>query len=632
MAALAVTATTAVSSQSRSAFVLGTVVDAATNRPIPGAIVTIARQTTDVTADPSPQPAGSARGASRLQADAQGRFVFRGLAPGTFVFTASASGYLAGGYGQRRPGAATQPFTVGENTRAGDVTIRLWPEASIAGRVVDENGDPIVGVWVHIAHRETAGGRPRLTAPRSTSAYTSQTDDRGAYHFRNLSPGTYVVSVPSRLTTMPIAMANADKGTLTALAAGGSSALSMGMSAMSPGVRLGDFVVQTSNQGQAGASNALIGRLPFSPLPDGRFIGYPTTFHPSQASGSMAIPIAVKAGESRTDVDVQLRPVEMQRLTGSVVGPNGPEAHLAVHLFASDVAGGALERTHAVAIAPTDARGSFTFPAVPPGDYVAKAWRLPPALGIGTDPLPAEPTLWGETPIVIGTTAPPSLSINLQPGVTLNGRFEFEGTAKPPRPPQLQPTLAGAFEPPWPSAYTRLLAARVNEKFEFTTQGVPPGRYFADFASGRFAPQGWYLESATLDGKDLFTTPLMLGAQNLSSIVLRYSDRRSMLSGVVTDASGKPDSSAMVIVLPADHHAWMQNGMPAGAVQTAPVTQSGEYSVASVRPGEHLVAAIPAEQFDTWREPAVVERVTSRASTVNVARGENRRVDLKVIK
>src|SRR5438105_999896 len=83
-------ASPAVQNTKPTSLVVGQVVDAGTNRPIPGAVVSI-------------------NAGHRILADDQGRFLFRDLAKGSYLFTASAPGYLDGGYGRRRPNSATQP-------------------------------------------------------------------------------------------------------------------------------------------------------------------------------------------------------------------------------------------------------------------------------------------------------------------------------------------------------------------------------------------------------------------------------------------------------------------------------------------------------------------------------------------
>ena len=159
------------SSRKPAGLVVGQVVDAATSRPVAAAIVTIAPA---VTGADRPAPASPVSSPNRrVVADDQGRFLFRDLAMGTYLFSAAAPGYLNGGYGQRQPGGTTQPFALAEDERAGDVTVRLWKAATVGGTVSDDAGGPVVGVWVSIARREFAGGRLQLSVPESSWAYNA---------------------------------------------------------------------------------------------------------------------------------------------------------------------------------------------------------------------------------------------------------------------------------------------------------------------------------------------------------------------------------------------------------------------------------------------------------------------------
>jgi len=611
-----------------AAFVMGRVLEAATNRPIAGAIVTITAVAIDGGHDAATPSSSSPPRSRRVLTDDQGRFLFRDLSKGTFLFSATAWGFLEGGFGQARPESTTQPFALADNERVGDLEIRLWKQATLSGRVLDETGDPVVDVSVLLSHRERIGGRIQITSPQYSSTYGARTDDRGIFRFGGLKQGDYLVSVPTRTTAVPASLVTAEKVTLDAMRASGSLALSMGMSAMSPAVRVGDYVVQTSGQGHMGWSNALAGRLPFSTRADGGIASYPTTFYPSALSPLEAVPISLKPGDDRTDVDLQLRPVVMQRLSGTVIGPEGPEPHMAVHLIPAYAVGQHVERTHEAAVTATDARGTFTFPAVPPGEYVARAWRLPPNLVIGSGPLPPDTTLWGEAPITVGETSPERLTLRLQPGLTLSGRIEFNGSATPPRPTALQPMLARGFEPAWPLAYGSLPSSRVSDTWQFTTQGVPSGKYFASLPN-QFSISGWHFESAMLDGKDLVISPITLDAQHVSGIVIRFSDRRTVLSGTVTDGAGKPDANALVLVFPADYRLWIENGMPAAGARAVAASQAGGYTIDGVRPGEYLATAVSAELFDKWRDRPTIERLASGATPVTLERGDVKRLDLR---
>ena len=113
--------------KSGSGVIFGQVTDAESNRPVTGAIVTINL--------PGAQPL-------RVMADAQGRFGFRDLPAGLFNVTATRPGWVDGAYGRTRPGGPTLPLVLPDGERVSGVVVPLWRYASIAGRVVDESGDP----------------------------------------------------------------------------------------------------------------------------------------------------------------------------------------------------------------------------------------------------------------------------------------------------------------------------------------------------------------------------------------------------------------------------------------------------------------------------------------------------------
>jgi hypothetical protein len=249
-------------------------------------------------------------------------------------------------------------------------------------------------------------------------------------------------------------------------------------------------------------------------------------------------------------------------------------------------------------------------------------------LVIGSDPMPPDSTRWGETPVSVGDGPVSGVTVNLRPGVTLGGRIEFDGSAPEPRPQQMQTVLSVAVEPAWPLALGARFGTRVAADGGFITQGVPPGKHFLNLPN-QFSTPGWFFESATLDGKDLMTSPLTIEAQSISGIVIRFSDRRTDLSGNIQDTSGKPDTNATVLIFPADYRAWIQNGMSALAARTVPASQAGTYSATGLRPGEYLVAAASEEFLADWQQAAKIEALAPFAERVTLTRGEVKRQDLR---
>jgi hypothetical protein len=394
-------------------------------------------------------------------------------------------------------------------------------------------------------------------------------------------------------------------------------------------VRIGDALLQTSYEGLYGGSNILAAILPTTLRADGRAVGYATTFHPSATTMAGATTIAVRSGEDRSGVDIQLRPVALTRVSGTVSGPAGPEANLTVYLMPTYAASDVMERTHTTAVTTTAPDGKFSFVGVPSGPYVLKAWRNPQISVIARDALPPDATLWRELPITVGDSSIANLAITLQPGTTLSGRVRFEGTSTPPMPVNLQTAISVAFEPLWPLAFAARLAARVNATYEFTTAGLPPGPAYANLPNNfTWGFRGWYFESATHAGKDLTITPLVLEAQPIADIVITFSDRRSDVSGTVRDANGRPDATASVVVFPADYRTWIKGGLSPLATRVEPVTQGGAFTV-PMRPGEYLVAAVADAMTANWPNAQSVESLAATATRVTIARGESRQLELR---
>ena len=112
--------------------------------------------------------------------DAEGRFQFIGLPPGTYRLSASHTGFLD------RP--TRRPIPLGPNNQVTDAEIRLPPQSVIAGHILDEDGEPVdrarVGVFKQI-YRDGSKQWDRLN--------TVETNDTGEYRFPNLTPGRYLL-------------------------------------------------------------------------------------------------------------------------------------------------------------------------------------------------------------------------------------------------------------------------------------------------------------------------------------------------------------------------------------------------------------------------------------------------------
>src|SRR5687767_9531350 len=238
--------------------IIGQVVDAATGDPVAEAIV---RLTMPKYLEHPTTPKG------RVIADSEGRFFFTDLPPGEYFLQAAKDGYAPGTYGQRRAWGQSQLVSLGQGERPTDITLRVWKYGVIAGTVVDEAGEPVVGVAVRALMKDVVAGRTRYgnmeVIPELVP--TATTDDRGIFRLSQLKPGTYVVLVPSTQTTVPAAFLEGPDPTLRSdlFFAGVSEVSLLGQPRTQ---QVGDFALLTLNR-------VLI---PPPPSPAGRMAVYPT--------------------------------------------------------------------------------------------------------------------------------------------------------------------------------------------------------------------------------------------------------------------------------------------------------------------------------------------------------------------
>jgi hypothetical protein len=122
--------------------------------------------------------------------DAEGRFELRDLPAGRWELTASKGGYVTMRYGQRRPFEAGRPLELVDGQIVQQVNFALPRGAVIAGRVLDEFGDPVAGARVQALRYQLSQGTRRLTP----TGMVAQTDDTGAFRLYGLMPGEYYVS------------------------------------------------------------------------------------------------------------------------------------------------------------------------------------------------------------------------------------------------------------------------------------------------------------------------------------------------------------------------------------------------------------------------------------------------------
>src|SRR5262245_14855062 len=121
--------------------------------------------------------------------DADGRYEFTELTARQYTLTAQRSGYLTLRFGQRRPNEQGRVLDVGNGQMIENINFALPRMGVISGRVTDEFGEPIAGVWVAPLRLMWFQNRRQL----ASESRLATTDEDGEYRLIGLNPGSYVV-------------------------------------------------------------------------------------------------------------------------------------------------------------------------------------------------------------------------------------------------------------------------------------------------------------------------------------------------------------------------------------------------------------------------------------------------------
>jgi len=255
--------------------------------------------------------------------DSEGRFELKLVEAGRYEFFASHLGFLEQHYQAKGPeegeGAV---LSLASGQEVNDAMFRLIRASVITGRVVDDNGEPMMGVSVSVLHKPTEEERedegPRGKKLEMISVSTVPTDDRGQYRIFGLKPGEYFVK----------AVETTD---------------------------LQSFYGQLPEGSDAIVLRELGGQ--FAPV-----------YVPGVLQMDQAQPVVLSAGEE-AQADLAMRRIKLVEVAGRVIGPDGsPALRSYVQLSQAGISDWSGELG-----AETDSKGEFSIKGVPPGTYYISA-------------------------------------------------------------------------------------------------------------------------------------------------------------------------------------------------------------------------------------------------------------------
>jgi len=521
--------------------------------------------------------------------DETGTFSFANLPDGRYAVGASKQGYVTMNAGAKRPLRPGTPIALTAGQRRTGVTLRLPPGAVLSGVVRNRAGEPVPDARVMVLHRALGfdTGEPTLESVVGLGGWPGQaTDDRGTYRIFGLPADDYFVVVSTGI--------------------GGSRGEELSREITAAEVDWATRLLQPS--------------LALTPAPaPGRAVDYAPVFYPGVPTSAAATMVTVKAGEERSGVDILFERTPMARITGAVVSPTGDlPGTLQVNVVAHDTIPGIPFSGFGNARVEPD--GRFATGGVPPGTYTLAVRVSAGAAGRGAPP-PSAAALFGMAVVTVNG-ADVDTTITLDSGVKVEGRLIFDGTTvKPPADlTKIRVTLSAARSQ-IPTIGVSPVNVDVTGAFVFS--GVTPGRYRLT-ASGA---GGWFVRSATLDGRDSLDEPVDVGRVDVRGAEIRLTDVQSEISGDLLDAAGLPAPQYFIIVFSVDRAHW---GPQSRRIQSVRPANDGKFKVLNLPAGEYYIVAVTDVEQGQWYDPAFLAELVGASAKITLGDGEKTTQSLRI--
>lgn len=502
--------------------------------------------------------------------DENGMFEFPELPAGRYSVSASKAGYITVNFGQRRPLRAGRPIEVRDGQRVRDIDFRLPRGSVITGRVLDQDGEPLVRASIRALRYRFVQGERRIEPGGG-----AETDDRGQFRIYGLPPGTYFVSA----TAQP-----ADAGAAARMAA------------------------------MSTATGTLVVNLaPDSPHTPGS-LTYAPTYYPGVAALSDAAAVTAPIGEEVAGIDFSLQLVTAARVTGIVAGASGVAPNTTV-LLVPDDSRGMSGQSYSGRVGRD---GTFSISNVPPGRYIAIA-RGQPRRG--------EQDTFAVQPLSVSGPLVSDVNLVLAGATTIAGQVTFDGAATPTAQDYTRLRI-GLWAPAAESLpmFGGPMNTTPRPDGSFTIPNVPAGsRLFR--VAGLQSP--WALKGVYLDGRDVTDEMFAVKpGETVGRVSIVVSDKATTLTGAVRDEQDQPLSDFTVIAFPSDSNLWRPQSR---FIQAVRPDKDGLYTVRGLPPGEYLLRAVDDVDQGEWYDPELLQSLRTGATRVLLQEGDTKSVDLKLV-
>jgi hypothetical protein len=543
-----------------------------------------------VVLDPDRQPlrralvsiAGDMRVNRQTVTGDDGRFAFSKLPSGRFTVTASKPGYPPMSLGARRPFRPGSGVLVADGQSLTGLVLTLARGGVLTGTVFDDQGQPMPGVPIQAWELRTALSGERTFDEPSTGGEWVTTDDRGRYRVFGLPPGEYTVGTAWHY-----------RGDGRDVHVPTEAEIRTAFLALTQPLRTAPG--STSSLPTAAAS---VQRFNYSPV-----------FYPDTVDPLTAVTVALGAGDERSGLDIRMQFRPMSFVEGVVVGPDGPAASTRIGLQRRS----SVQATNVTQSWGTDPDGRFRSTSLGPSEYTLLAT---------THADGSKPAMWAAADFAITGAEPVTLTLTLQPGMTMTGRVAF-GNDTPLV--DLSRVRVSLFSE---GRLTGDTQSTVSASGELTISGITPGRYriVASLPGATAADPSWTLLRVLADGQDVTDLPIDIAPGGAPLVAITLTDRPTQLAGHVEAPPGQSASDYFVVAMAADSRYW---GSLSRRVSSTRPDAAGRYVFRNLPPGDYRLALTTDLVPLDLRDAAALSQLLPHSVPVTLAAGEQKTFDIK---
>ena len=208
--------------------------------------------------------------------------------------------------------------------------------------------------------------------------------------------------------------------------------------------------------------------------------------------------------------------------------------------------------------------------------------------------------------------------------MTVSGRIAFDAAEiTPPRDvSRIAPRIVA---PPGSQLASRSTEEVIESDLAFGIDGVAPGQYYMTATP----PSGsWMLKSIAAGGRNVLDLPLdVRPGEDVSNVVITFTDRSTDLSGVLVDAQGQPTPQFFVLVYPVERAFWRSGSR---WIKSARAGVDGSYRISGLPAGDYYLCALTEVDPDQQADPAYLDQFVQGSIKITLADGEKRTEHLRV--